>query len=236
MRIEQLAVRQALALAAPVLLIGSMTWAFLALKRLFGYPVGYLLAFVVYWVGWCTLLAAVLLGGPAKLAEVFRPAAPLAALNWKTQVLLWLPISFPLFFVFIPGLRRANTRIIAVSVLLGVVIGVTEEVFWRGVYLRMFPGNAWLSLVYPSAMFALWHLAPLSVRPNRLPGGALAFVAYALLLGGSYALAASRTGSIASTTVSHVIHDSLGLGALPYAQWLEPKTVRVTPAGSRSPA
>jgi len=139
-----------------------------------------------------------------------------------------------LFFVFIPGLPRANMRIISVSVLLGAVIGVTEEVFWRGVYLRMFPGNAWLSLVYPSAMFALWHLAPLSVRPNRLPGGSLAFVAYALLLGGSYALSATQTGSIGWTTVSHIIHDSLGLGALAYAQWLEPKTARVTPAGSRA--
>jgi len=55
-------------------------------------------------------------------------------------------------------------------------------------------------------MFALWHLAPQSVVPNRLPGGSISFVAYAFVLGLTYAFAAQRTGSIAWPTVSHIVH------------------------------
>lgn len=73
-----------------------------------------------------------------------------------------------------------------------------------------------LSVVYPSLGFALWHLCPLSVMPSRHPGGTLAFVTYSFVLGVSYAYAARRTRSIFWTTVSHCLHDTLGLGALAY--------------------
>jgi hypothetical protein len=224
--VELFEARRVVALAAPVLLIASMRWIFREFNRRYGYPLGYLLAFVVYWVGWCTLLPAGLLGGFDHLLDVFRPFPPLATLDWKMHLLLWWPMLFPLFFVFSPGLHRINWRILVVSALLGVIIGVTEEMLWRGVYLRLFPGNAWLNLAYPTLMFALWHLASLSVRPNRLPGGVLTFVVYAVFLGASYALAATMMGSIAWTTISHVIHDSLGLGALPYGAWLGSETAR----------
>jgi membrane protease YdiL (CAAX protease family) len=47
----------------------------------------------------------------------------------------------------------AGHQLIAVSILLGVVVGVTEELLWRGVYVRLFPDNLWLNTIYPSVMF-----------------------------------------------------------------------------------
>jgi membrane protease YdiL (CAAX protease family) len=44
-----------------------------------------------------------------------------------------------------------------------VVIGITEEVLWRGVYVTLFADNVWLNTIYPSLAFGLWHLCPLSV-------------------------------------------------------------------------
>lgn len=136
------------------------------------------------------------------------------------HALVWWPIVVPLVAAFIPRVGRAGAGIVAVSVLLGIVTGSTEELLWRGVYLRLFPDNVGWSRLYPSVAFGLWHLAPLGVLPSRYPGGAAGFVAYSTVLGLSYATAARKTGSIRWCALSHCIHDALGLGGFAYASWL----------------
>ena len=84
---------------------------------------------------------------------------------------------FPLAFAFVPRAGIAGVPIIIVSICLGLVIGVAEELLWRGVYLALFPDNWWLNLIYPSVAFGLWHLCPLIALPSRYPGGAATFVA-----------------------------------------------------------
>ena len=214
---------QGAALVLPILLIASMFWLFSVLTRRLGHPLGYLLSFGVYWVLWCILAPLALLGGVKPLLALFTPFPSPGELSWQTHLALWWPVIFPLFFVFIRRAAKANARILIASVLLGIVIGVTEEILWRGVYMRLFPGSIWLNMVYPSLMFALWHLAPLSVVKNRQAGGATSFVVYAFLLGITYAITVNQTGSIAWATVSHVVHDSLGLGGFAYSAWLDKK-------------
>ena len=215
--VHLLSSRQWAALAGPTVLIAIMLWAFRKGHGRFGFPLGYLLAFGLYWIGWCLIFPAFLLGGWRALVDLFQPVAAFGALSWVTHLLLWWPIVFPLLFMFLPRLRKANWAILLASLALGIVIGVTEEILWRGVYLRLFPGNIWLGLLYPSLLFGLWHICPLSVLANKLPGGAASFVIYAVLLGLTYGLAAQRTGSIYWPTVAHVIHDTLGLGGFTYA-------------------
>jgi len=88
------------------------------------------------------------------------------------------------------------------------------------VYVTLFADNMWLNTIYPSVAFGLWHLCPLSALPSRYPGGAVSFAAYSIALGLSYAHYARRTRSILWCTVSHCIHDSLGLGGFAYINWL----------------
>lgn len=210
-------IEKAILLASPFVLIGSMLWAFRSLTQRFGYPRGYLISFLIYWLGWCILFPAALLGGFRALIDLFQPAAPLASLDWKTQALLWWPVIFPLFLRFFSGIRKANARILVVSVLLGIVIGITEEILWRGAFLRIFPQNLWLGILYPSVFFGLWHICPQSVVKNQSPGGVYSFVIYSIVLGLSYAFAAHLAGSIFWPTVSHIIHDTVGLGGFAYA-------------------
>lgn len=212
--------RKAAALVVPILLILSTYWLFGTFHQQFGYPLGYLLGFGVYWVGWCLLVPLALLGGSRELLNLFRPMPRFSELGWKTHLLLWTPVIFPLFFRFLPKMTSAGAAILFVSVLIGVVIGVTEEVLWRGMYMRLFPGNIWLNLVYPSIMFGVWHISPQAVLANQSAGGVLSFTIYAVILGFVYGLTVYRTKSIAWCTISHIIHDALGLGAFAYAAWL----------------
>jgi|WetSurMetagenome_2_1015567.scaffolds.fasta_scaffold85644_3 hypothetical protein len=56
------------ALIGSLLLIPAMLWAFRAGQRRFGFPLGYLLAFALYWVGWCLIVPEPRLGWPAGAA------------------------------------------------------------------------------------------------------------------------------------------------------------------------
>jgi membrane protease YdiL (CAAX protease family) len=167
-------------------------------------------------------LPLLVLGGPRGVLELFHAGtARFAKLGTKTQALLWWPLIAPLGVLLSPysKLPSANLPIIAVSLILGLVIGVTEELLWRGVYARLFPSSIWLNTIYPTIGFAAWHIAPLSILPTRFPGAPASFLIYCVLLGLSYAYSARTTGSIRWCTVSHCIHDALGLGGFAYALW-----------------
>jgi CAAX protease family protein len=205
-----------LLLAGPLALIASMYAAFQVLTRAVGFPLGYLCAFVIYWTAWCAIFPACVLG-PRTMSQLFQRATG-AGRPWLVLV-LW-PIAFPLLFAFLPRYAHLTWTVVIVSGILGSVTGVAEELLWRGVYVTRFPDNVWLNTVYPSIAFGLWHLCPLSVVTSRYPGGSLSFAMYSVILGLSYATYARRTRSILACTVSHAIHDSLGLGGLVCVQWM----------------
>jgi membrane protease YdiL (CAAX protease family) len=206
--------------AVPPVLIVTMYVAFRWLTVQYGFPLGYLLAFGVYWSVWCLAVPVAVLGTRAVLRLFRDPQIHLAQLDMGLRFALWGPPLVPLLFVFRPRIASTPATVVAASVVLGVVIGITEELLWRGVYVALFADNVWLNTIYPSLAFGLWHLCPLSVAPSRHPGGGLAFVGYSFVLGLSYAYPARRTRSIAWSTLSHCVHDALGLGGLAYVTWL----------------
>lgn len=205
------------ALMLPPLLIASMLAIFKAFHRRFGHPLGHLLAFIVYWIAWCLVIPTILLGGFDPLLALFNPMPSFSSLDWKTHLILWWPLLFPMLFMCLPRLKNANIAIVLISIVMGITIGLTEEILWRGVYIRLFADNLLLAVAYPTLMFAVWHLCPMSVLPNRLPGGKVSFIMYAYFLGLFYAAATLQTGSIAWSTIGHIIHDSLGLSGFTYA-------------------
>lgn len=210
-RIGRVSRVQAIALLVPPVLTGTMYLAFTGLVTAFGFERGYLVAFGVYWVAWCLLVPVVLLG-PQRLLALFRDGSPRLGSRRRLTagLLLWpLPVAFA--FAFLPRVGDIGATVFVASLVVGVVIGVTEEVLWRGLYVELFPDDPWLGLVYPSIWFGLWHLAPQAVLTSEFPGAPYSFVLHAVLLGLSYGYYSWQTGSIRWGTVSHVVHDSMGL-------------------------
>lgn len=218
-RFESLTIRQLSALTAPPVLIISMYVAFRVLMDALGFPLGYLVAFAIYWFVWCGAFPMMTLG-PRQVLHLLRSRVPFRSLNPTMRLLLLWPIVFPVVFAFIPRVATAGVPVLLTSVALGIIIGVTEEILWRGVYVSLFEENVWLASIYPSVAFGFWHLCPLSVLPSRYPGGLMSFAAYSIVLGLSYASYARHSRSIFWCTVSHCVHDALGLGGFAYAQWL----------------
>ncbi len=213
--------KQRIMLFTPIVLILTMYAAFRGLVAILGFPLGYFVAFLIYWIGWCIVLPMFVLNGPYGVLDLFRETKPrFGKPAWKTLALLLWPLPFPILFRFLPKLADANLSIILVSIIIGVVTGITEEILWRGVYVKIFPNHIWLNYIYPSIGFAVWHICPQSVLPNPSFGGVTSFIFFALLLGLSWGYYARKTGSIRWCTILHCIHDSFGLGAFVYAIWL----------------
>jgi membrane protease YdiL (CAAX protease family) len=205
-------------LGAPLALIVTMRFVFKSSSSTLGYPLGYLFAFAVNWVFWCGLLPVAVVGRRG-IATLFARGDTARARDEMTLALVAWPIAFPLICRFVPRVSQAGFGVLALSVCLGIVTGVAEEVLWRGAYLRLVPHRLCWSSVYPSLAFGIWHMAPLSVLPTHYPGGAAGFVVYSCLLGFSYSTVARRTQSIRWVVISHCVHDVLGLGGYAYAGW-----------------
>ncbi len=211
---------QVFVIILPLVLIGIMLAAYKGFHNLFGFPLGYLMAFTLYWVFWCFLVPVLFLGGVRAVFRLFIPAYSLWNISPITHLFLWWPLLFPLLFIFLPRIRRAGFGVLLLSLVLGIINGIVEEILWRGLFLDYFPGNLIWGIVYPSIMFGVWHICPQSILENKLPGGVFSFILYSILLGLTYGFAAGQTGSIFWPAVSHILHDTLGLGGFTYSVWL----------------
>ena len=215
-RVPTFTTRQWVLLATPLVLTASMYVVFETLVARFGYAIGFSLAMLGYWVVWCLALPLALLG-PREVVDLFRESTPrFGDRPRRTLLLLCWPLPFPLVFTFLPRLDDATLGVVLVSVAVGVVVGVSEEVLWRGTYVRVFPESRALGYVFPAVLFGLWHLAPNAVHETPFPGAPYSFVLYALALGLSYGYYAFETGSIRWCTVAHAVHDSLGLSGVTF--------------------
>ena len=209
-------------LAAPLMITILMWMVFVNLTSYFGLLKGYLISFIAYWLICCFLLSLYALGGIKSLVSLFRSVGP--RFGDKPDLTLSL-ISWPLvivvFYSFIPQLKLLTFPVVVLSIGLGFVNGLAEEILWRGVYIRLFKGNVWLNHIYPSFGFAIWHICPISVIATRFSGGIYSFLIVSLLIGLSWGYYARKTDSVRWCTIMHVAFDSLGMGGLLYAGWFQ---------------
>jgi membrane protease YdiL (CAAX protease family) len=199
-----------LVLLLPLLLIPSTAFVFVSTSRWSNAELGYVFGFLFYWLIWCLLVPLYVLkrGGVRSL---FREENPLfRRSNWLPAVLLVVIVAITVVMYPPRGLLAAPVRLLIIAVPVAIVNGVCEELLWRGLYVRVFPRNMVLGLVYPSIGFALWHISPQLVVPAE--SGVWPFVASTFFLGISYGWISYRTGSIRWNAIAHSIGGILAVG------------------------
>ena len=197
----------------PLILTPSCVFVFKWAAATYGNKAGYFIGFLFYWLFWCILTPIWLIGGKTTLHYF---SFKLYTFNWQVVACLVVPLIFVYVYAFPAALQHANAFIIICSLLISIVNATAEEVLWRGVYLHVFKDNKWLSVLYASIGFAVWHYAPQVVYVNKRPGGAHSFVLFSFCLGLCYAYVANKQKSILWTTIAHVLFDFAGLGASVY--------------------
>lgn len=200
---------QRLAIVAAPAALADMYPTFQLTGSVFGQSVdgrlGWAVGLAIYWLLWGALFPWCLLGWTA-IRTLVRPRKPQ---------------SFALLLVAIPAAIAAIGRILfsdvaydpattaALLLLILLLLIVTafgngffEELFWRGVYLRLFRGSWYSGVVWPSIWFGLWHLAPASLSADD---GAARLVIGAVILGLYLTFIARKTDSALWAIVGHTL-------------------------------
>lgn len=208
--------RQKALILMPLLLSIITYFCYQWLVALLGPKAGYFGGFLFYWICWGLFFSLWILGRQG-FRELFRDThLRFGQLAWLGLILLVIPLLLGFGYAFPRVLSRANLGVIIASLGIALVNGALEEVLWRGTYVRIFPNHWFLGYIYPAIGFGVWHFSPQSVFPNTAPGGSVSLVIVAGLVGLMWGWVARRSGSILRTTISHILFDFSGLGALIY--------------------
>jgi membrane protease YdiL (CAAX protease family) len=215
--------RRCALLVLPIVLLASTALVFLLMSQWLGKEPGYLLGFLFYWLFWCLFVPWVYLG-TVGLSSLFKERRPLFKKeNWLLVVLLLLTTVGALVMYFIPNVAHTPLVLTLIAIPVATINGICEELLWRGFYVRVFPKQVWLGLIYPSIGFALWHLSPQLIFPA--PSGVFALVGSAFFLGLCYGLVAFKTGSMKWTGLSHSLNGIFAFGGA-----IAPSIFRLVPS------
>lgn len=197
-------------LIIPIALILTTALIFFVFSNFFGSSLGYVIGFSFYYVVWCYSIPLALIGKDG-FVSLFKEANPLfRKRNWYLIILFFLLIFGTLIMYLIPSITEATLVLVLLAIPIAIVHGVGEETLWRGLYVRAFPENTFLGIIYPTVGFALWHLSPQIVFPAE--NGILIFLVSTFFLGLTNALIAYKTGSIKWVAFLHTIGSLLALG------------------------
>jgi membrane protease YdiL (CAAX protease family) len=205
-------------IALPFFLYLTLGVIFTIMVRWFGKEVGYLLSFAFYWLIF-GLAIPVLLIGRDIFFSILKDRIPLFGRYNFIAALLWLIITGVTLVMYGSKFVAAPLSLILVAIPLAAINGFCEEIFWRGVFVKTFPGNPWLGIVYPAVGFAIWHLIPQSVFPADNVFG---FILSTFFLGLAYGFIAYKTGSAKWTAISHSLNGILALSGM-----LAPSIMRI---------
>jgi membrane protease YdiL (CAAX protease family) len=209
---------QIVLLAIPFVLIPSAAFVFVSLAKWLGNETGYLLGFLFYWTVWCLLVPLALLG-TKHYPSLFVDKTPLFSQpNWLVAI-LFIFITLITLFMYGRGFAQSPLTLILIAIPAATINGICEEILWRGLYVKIFPDNFWLAILFPAIGFALWHLVPLQIFSE---GKKFAFVLSTFFLGLAYGFVAYKTGSAKWTAISHSLNGILALSGM-----LAPSIMRI---------
>jgi deazaflavin-dependent oxidoreductase (nitroreductase family) len=194
-------------LLLPLVLIASTGIVFRVASQWLVKDAAYLLGFGFYWLFWCLLIPGLVFKKPG-VGSLLKDQKPLFTRgNWLAS-LLWISVTATALAMYGRDFIHAPLLMIVLAFPLATINGICEELLWRGLYVRAFPGNPWLGMVFPAAGFALWHFIPQTIYPAE---NQLGFVFSTFFLGLAYGLIAYRTGSARWAAISHSLSGIVAL-------------------------
>lgn len=150
-----------------------------------------------YWLLWGTVFSVWILGW-RTVRESVRPRRA----DRMTLTLATVPaaiVAVDRLAVGVAAYPRSTPLALTLLTVTAVGNGFFEELLWRGVYLRLFPGSWGYGVVWPSVWFGLWHVVPVGSRHGHVAP----YVIGATLLGLYLAFIARRTNAIWWPIVAH---------------------------------
>lgn len=205
--------------SAPVLCI-SMLLLMPFLTGNIGKTAGYVTGFCIYWLIFCLPVSVYCSGGFSKLREIYRQKSNISATR-KTiyYVLALIPCIATFFAVFKNISPIAGFQVLIIALVFGIINGTLEEMFWRGIFNKIFNDHLILAYLYPSLFFGIWHIALCFANGIVYQGGAPSLVGGSLFMGLLWGIAAYKTKSVKIVTAAHITTNFFAFTGLIYQNW-----------------
>ncbi|PKM96456.1 MAG: hypothetical protein CVU84_01725 [Firmicutes bacterium HGW-Firmicutes-1] len=211
---------QIVLLCSTPLLCGTMIYLVPALTITFGKTIGYIAAFCVYWFVFCIPISLYVSGGVNGLKSIYSMKSDVTTVTkFIHYFIAFIPCIAIFFVAFIKVAPQTTIQILFVSLFCALINGTIEELFWRGVFNKIFKDKIFFAYIFPAIFFGVWHIGLFLARGINYQGGFIALVGGATFMGWLWGWIAYKTKSIKITTTAHIISNFLAFTTLIYENW-----------------
>jgi membrane protease YdiL (CAAX protease family) len=91
-----------------------------------------------------------------------------------------------------------------IILVLSIINGTIEEIYWRGLYLRKYKEKPYIILIVSTLLFALMHLSFLAIEGMTYKGGVFALVGGALVMGLLWSYISLKLNTIRYCIAGHI--------------------------------
>lgn len=205
--------------AAPILCITMLLFIPLLTNRI-GKTAGFIIGFCIYWFVFCLPISMYCSDGLSKLREIYTLKSNITTVSKNIfYFLAFVPCIATFFAVFKEVAPIAGFQVLIISLVFALINGTFEEMFWRGIYNKIFNNNIFLAYIFPTLFFGIWHIALYMAHGILYQGGFASLVGGSIFMGLLWGWVAYKTKSIKVVTVAHIITNFFAFTGLIYQNW-----------------
>ena len=208
-------------ISSAIILVVMMMLFSLFIGNLLNITLAYFFTFLVYWFLFCIPISYYCLGGINGIKAIYAQPKKPGNNEILFTILAFLPCIATFYVIFI-NIYSAPSELFIIAASFALINGVIEELFWRGVFITLFPKNILFGYILPALLFGLWHIALFFSKGIVYQGGFISLVGGSMFMGFLWGFIAYQTKSIKAITIAHVITNFFAFSGLIYRNWFMP--------------
>mgnify|MGYP000986881018 CR=1 FL=1 len=185
-------------LISQTVLIVINTLIFFVLSSFLHGLLSFIVPFCIYWL--LLLLSIYLLKNKQSIIPSFRELLQKNR-NALSIIIGYIPAILVIAVTIIPLKNEINIRLLTIAILIGLINGFIEEIFWRG---SVYKNQNKLLSILSTALFAINHVGFLFLN-IMYQGGAVNLIGGPLIMGFIWVYAAKKSSSLTHVIIAHQI-------------------------------
>lgn len=203
-----------LILLASSLLMLPITFGWVQLTTtFFGAKWGYVTGLAGYWV-YCLVIAWLVSDGNLNYFKSIWNGQHHAKYGTWFSLVPFIPVLGVFSVSFLPNVAQLTFSTGILLVIVAVLNGSIEELYWRGLYLLEYPNNTRIGFVLASFLFGAWHISLWFAKGVVYKDGFLALVGGAYMLGLIWTWVARSSRNLRTVIASHILVNLFAFTAL----------------------
>lgn len=179
----------------------------------FGAGRAFLLGCIFYWLYISLILLLLLKEDSSSLMKMISPSAEFRYTE-SFKAAAFLPAVGAFFVGFLPNIESLNLKTGLIILGISIVNGTIEEIYWRGMYLKIFKENRYIILVVSPLLFSLMHVSFLAIEGVAYRGGVSALVGGALFMGILWSYVSLKLNNLLYCIAGHMLVNILAFTGL----------------------